>query len=286
MAKCYSGPYGHPSGKIGKLVFYMLNGQPICRLVGRAGKPTINQLANRQGMSVTMALLKPMSEFINMSFKLEAEGTVKNPHNLATSYNKKHALTGQYPDIKVDYSKVVLSKGSLEMAKDLKISKGEKGINLSWDTAVTPNNGRYDDILMVMLSHPEQENASSFLNVARREEGGCFIPLYSERLMNGQMEVYVCFKSANGESISDSAYAGNLNGQPESQIEKQEKLQYLNVKARFDQVAADYHRKTRDYGEGRLDSKAFRHVEKEYEVLKRKLEHLPGGKDRCSSKSD
>ncbi|WP_157262405.1 DUF6266 family protein [Pedobacter sp. PACM 27299] len=79
-------------------------------------------------MSVTKGLLKPMADFINVSFKLEAEGTVKNPHNLATSYNKKHALTGQYPDIKVDYSKVILSKGSLEMAQDLKLSKGRKGL--------------------------------------------------------------------------------------------------------------------------------------------------------------
>ena len=186
MAICYAGPHGHPSGKIGKLVFYTLNGQPVCRLIGRAGKPSINQLGNRQAMSVTMDLLRPMADFINVSFKLEAEGTVKNPHNLATSYNKKHALTGQYPDIKVDYSKVILSKGSLEMANDLKLSKGEEGINLSWNTAGFEN-GRYDDILMVMVSHPEREYASSFLNAAKREDGSCFIPLQSEWMRNGQM---------------------------------------------------------------------------------------------------
>ena len=276
MAKCYAGPYGHPSGKIGKLVFYMLNGQAVCRLVGRAGKPTINQLSNRQGMSVTMDLLKPMTEFINVSFKLEAEGTVKNPHNLATSYNKKQALIGQYPDIKVDYSKVVLSKGNLKMAQNLKLSKGEHGINLSWDTALTGQDARYDDILMVMLSHPEQEAASSFFNAGRRADGSCFIPLHSERLMNGQMEVYVCFKSANGQLISDSAYAGNLNGQAESHIEKAEKEHYLTVKARFDQVEADYHKRIIDEGEGRISYKTFRHIEKEYQVLKQKLLLLPG----------
>jgi len=276
MALCYAGPYGHPSGKIGKLVFYMLNGQPVCRLIGKAGKPSINQLANRQAMSVTMGLLKPMSEFINVSFKLEAEGTVKNPHNLATSYNKKLALTGQYPNIKVDYSKVVLSKGNLEMANNLKLSKAEGGINLSWDAGVTTQNGRYDDIMMVMLSHPDYELASSFLNAGRRADGSCFIPLQSEWLMNGQMEVYVCFKSANGKLISDSAYAGNLNGQAESHKEKEEKLHYLTVKARFDQVAADYHQKTPLHREGKMNSRAFRHLEKEYEVLKKKLMLLPG----------
>ena len=274
MAKCSIGPYGHPSGKIGNLVFYTLNGQAVCRLIGKAGKPSLNQLDNRQRMSITMEFLKPMREFINSSFKLEAEGTVKNPHNLATSYNKKHALIGQYPDIKVDYSKVILSKGSLEMAKDFKLTKGDAGVNLSWDN-VAEVNGRYDDVMMVMISNPDKKHASSYLNAARRADGSCFVPV-PHWLMETQMEVYVCFKSADGKSISDSAYIGNLNGVAESHIEQKERLIYKQVKARFDQVEADYHKKTIAFGEGRLDSKAFRHVEKEYEVLKKKLLLLPG----------
>lgn len=274
MAICTSGPYGHPSGKIGKLVFYTLNGQGICRLVGRAGKPSINQLGNRQGMAVTMDLLRPMADFIKVSFKLEAEGTTKNPHNLATSYNKKQALTGEYPNIKVDYTKVILSNGHLEMANDLKISKAEEGINLSWNKSSTKN-GFYDDILMVMISHPDKKQASTYLNAAKRGDGSCFIPLNGWKLTS-QMEVYICFKSANGTLISDSAYVGNLNGAVESALGKVEKEHYQTVKSRYEQVAADYHARLMEFGEGKAESKAFRHLEKEYTVLKKKLEHLPG----------
>lgn len=274
MAICNSGPYGHPSGKIGKLVFYTLNGQGICRLVGRAGKPSINQLGNRQGMAVTMDLLRPMADFIKVSFKLEAEGTTKNPHNLATSYNKKRALTGEYPNIKVDYTKVILSNGHLEMANDLKISKAEEGINLSWNKSSTKN-GFYDDILMVMISHPDKKQASTYLNAAKRGDGSCFIPLNGWKLTS-QMEVYICFKSVNGTLISDSAYVGNLNGAVESALGKVEKEHYQTVKARYEQVAEDYHARLMEFGEEKAESKAFRHLEKEYTVLKKKLEHLPG----------
>ena len=277
MAIFTVGPFGRPSGKIGNVVFYELNGQLVGRRIGKPGKPSLKQKANRQAMSATMEFLKPMTDFINVSFKSEAEGSLKNPHNLATSYNKKHALTGQYPDIKVDYSKVILSKGSLEMANDLKLSKGEEGINLSWNTAGFEN-GRYDDILMVMVSHPDREHASSFLNAAKREDGSCFIPVHSEWIRNGQMEVYVCFKSANGQLISDSAYAGNLNGLAESQKEQEEKKHYSLFKIRFDQFEASYHQKIIAHEEGRIGDKAFRHIEKEYEVLKKRLEYLPGGK--------
>lgn len=277
MAICAAGVHGHPSGKIGKLVFYTLNGQPVCRLIGRAGKPTLNQMANRQGMSVTMDLLRPMADFIKVSFQLEAEGTTKNPHNLATSYNKKQALTGVYPNIQVDYTKVILSKGRLEMAKESRISKGEEGINLSWDAGIAEN-GAEDDILMVMVSHPAEKKASMLLNAAKRKDGSCFIPL-SESKMNSQMEVYICFKSANGTLISDSAYVGNLNGLEETETERIEKKNYNTVKARYEQIAADYHHRITDHVEGKIATKAFRHLEKEYMVLKKKLEHLPGAKE-------
>lgn len=275
MAKGTIGPYGYPSGKIGNLVFYMLKGKPVCRLIGKPGKPSIKQLANRQAMKVTMQLLKPMAEFIRVSFKQEAEGTVFNPHNLATSYNKKQALTGEYPNIQVDYAKVVLSYGQLEIAKNLQINKVQNGLQLSWDTNIDYN-GKADDLVMVALAHPTKKRASSFLNAARRGDGGCFIPLYEEWMLTEQMEVYVCLKSSNEELISDSTYAGNLNGAPETELEKTEKEKYNTVKARFDKVTENYRLKKLDYDGGVLEPKAFRHMEKEYRVLKEKLEHLPG----------
>ncbi|ALL06011.1 hypothetical protein AQ505_11220 [Pedobacter sp. PACM 27299] len=95
-------------------------------------------------------------------------------------------------------------------------------------------------------------------------------------MRNGQTEVYVCFKSANGELISDSAYVGNLNGLAESNKEQVEKKHYMVVKVRFDRVEADYHQKIIAHKEGRIGTKAFRHIAKEYEMLKQKLKSLPG----------
>ncbi|WP_316821897.1 DUF6266 family protein [Pedobacter gandavensis] len=275
MAKCTIGPYGHPSGKIGNVVFYMLNGQPVCRLIGRPGKPSLKQKGNRQAMSVTMDLVSSLTDFINVSFKLEAEGTVRNPHNLATSYNKKQALTGEYPNIKVDYTKVILSNGDLEMAEDLRIRKGTAGINIRWNSSAL-RNGAADDILMVAVSHPTKKRATSFLNAARRSDGGCFIPLNEEWMLQAQMEVYVCFKSANEKMISDSAYAGNLNGQPETAGDIAAKTKYNALKARFDLVEADYLKKRTEIEDGVLGAKAFRTLATEYHALKMKLENLPG----------
>jgi hypothetical protein len=270
MAKAPNGPLGALNGKLRNLVFYVLNGQPVVRTIGDPGKPSRNQLANRQAMSVTMEMVSRISEFTNVSFELEARGTVRNAHNLATSYIKKHALKGEYPNISVDYSKVILSNGNLPGANDLKIEKKEKGVLVGWDPS-----GKYNDTVMILLYHPQRKTAMPVINACRRDAGSYFVGL-SEQQVNEPIEAYICFKSANGKAISDSAYIGNLNGEVESQEEIRQKQQYTLVKQRFDVVEADYLQQIKDNWGNPVDSKAFRSLEKEYEVLKNKLEHLPG----------
>ncbi|WP_342330371.1 DUF6266 family protein [Pedobacter sp. FW305-3-2-15-E-R2A2] len=271
MAKAANGPLGALNGKLNNLVFYTLNGQHICRTIGDPGKPSIHQLANRQAMSVTMRLVKSITEFISVSFDLEAQGTVKNAHNLATSYLKKKALKGEYPNISVDYSKVELSHGTLPGATDLKIEKREQGVQVSWNTE-----GRYDDIVMILLCHPLQKSATSRINASRRDAGTCFIALEYEGYLDEPIEAYICFRAADGKEISDSAYIGNLNGAAETEEEIAEKQKYAQVKQRFDILEVDYLQQLKDNWGNPVDSKAFRNLEKEYKVLKNKLEHLPG----------
>lgn len=156
MALSPHGPHGPLIGKVGNLVSYILNGQVVTRMVGRKRtKHSKSQLANYQSMAVTMRLLRNMTDFINSSFEIEAKGTVKNQHNLATSYNKKQALKGEYPNISVDYSKVVLSYGKLEIAQNLKMEKTNTGLQISWDT----QGGQPNDMVMILIHQPVDEQS-------------------------------------------------------------------------------------------------------------------------------
>ncbi|MBB2151607.1 DUF6266 family protein [Pedobacter gandavensis] len=275
MAIALNGPQGHFSGKIGNLVFYMLNGIPVVRRIGRVGKPSRAQLANHSSMSVTNKLLASMKGFIKLGYGLQAKGTPQNAHNLATSYHKKHALTGEYPNIKVDYSKVILSKGLVPVADDLKIVKTSTGLEISWNPTYEAKETRYDDIVMVMLCYPESDKGTEYLNIARREEGKCFIGL-SEHHLQQQIEPYISFRSADGEKVSDSTYLGNINGEQERPEERNNREKYNQVSKRFDQVANIYHSQLKENDVDQLNSKAFRHLRKEYQVLKEKLERTPG----------
>ncbi|WP_316840402.1 DUF6266 family protein [Pedobacter gandavensis] len=275
MAKALNGPQGHFNGKIGKLVFYMLNGVPVVRLIGRPGKPSKAQLANHSTMSVTSRFLGTMKDFIKLGYGLQAKGTTRNAHNLATSYHKKHALIGEYPNIKIDYSKVVLSEGTLSVAEDLKIVKTEAGLEISWNPDFQQGKRNYDDSVMIMVHFPESNTSRDYLNIARRSEGKCFLG-FMEQQLEQQMEVYIAFRSADGEQISDSVYLGNLNGQKPTKEELHNQYKYESVKERFDRVAKMYLDQCKGTNSEPTNNKAFRHLQKEYEVLKEKLDRTPG----------
>jgi hypothetical protein len=277
MAILSNSAFGHPNGKIGGMVYYMLKGQAVCRMIGEQGKPSIKQLANYQAMQVTMSLVKPMKEFIRNSFELESRGTVKNAHNLAVSYNKKQALQGEYPNISVDYSKVVLSYGELSGARDFSISKTETGLIVNWNPESHAGGHDGDDILMIQLCYPLRKRGQSLLNASRRDSGQVFIPV-SVLHIHEPIEAYACFKSADGKQISNSIYLGNINGTVKSAQEQADQEKYIVLKTRFDQVEVDYLTQEKQVELGlKHEDKAFRHLKTEYLSLKNKFAHLPGG---------
>jgi len=278
MAILSKSAFGCPNGKIGNMVYYMLKGQPVCRLIGEQGEPSIKQLANYQAMKVTMVLIKQMKEFITNSFELEARGTVKNAHNLAVSYNKKQALQGEYPNISVDYSKVVLSYGDLPGARDFSISKTETGLIVNWNPESYTGGYDGDDILMIQLCFPLIKMGKSLLNASRRDAGSVFITLDEQRQIDGPIEAYACFKSADGKQISNSIYLGNINGTLKSAEEQAAQERYITIKTRFDQIETDYLTQQRQIAMAQKnEDKAFRNLKVEYLSLKEQLTHLPGG---------
>jgi len=131
---------------------------------------------------------------------------------------------------------------------------------------------------ILLLYHPLKKTAIPVINACRRDAGSYFVSL-PEALLHEPIEGYICFKSANGKAISDSAYIGNLNGEMESKEDREQKEKYALVKQRFDIVEADYLKQMEDNRGEPIDTKAFRSLEREYEVLKKKLEHLPGKPD-------
>ncbi|WP_316794550.1 DUF6266 family protein [Pedobacter frigoris] len=213
------GVFGEVSGRIGNKVYYMLRGELVGRMIGRNVKPpSIKQLANRQRMKVVIEFLKPIQQFIQMGFGLEAAKRNVYPHNAAVGYNKKYALQGEFPEIEIDYEKVLLSKGTLIGLTDVSVrivGNEEDGVSLWFDWVVSPEDRdwpRCNDQVMLMAYFPEEvDDYPACYNIAgaKRQAGQdvLVLPLYIE---GKPMEVYIAVITEMRSDVSDSQYLGRV----------------------------------------------------------------------------
>jgi hypothetical protein len=134
MGKLINGIFGGFHGRIGNLVGYTLKGKYIIRKIGRSTKPlTPGRKANCQKMTVVNEILSPSLDVIRVGFRLAVAGTDKNEYNEAVSYNKKNAIQGAYPNISLDYTKVLMSMGTLPAAIHPTISQIDDKITFNWE---------------------------------------------------------------------------------------------------------------------------------------------------------
>ena len=283
MAISRNGIHGWPSGKLGRVVYYLLRGQPVQRTIGKPGKPSLKQKANHESMAVVTRFLGGFKEYLNNGFELEARGTIRNQHNLAVSCNKKNALKGVYPNISIDYTKVQLSKGSLTNPENVRMKKVEGGLQISWDPLNALNQfekgEQYDDCLQLAVYFPKRKSQIIELNFSKRGTGTAFLPLHEEELVS-PMEVFLFLSASNHSSVSDTLYLGNRNGTWEHPKHPEKPGEDLGANLRFEQIKEQYQVQMKLKPEDRISGKAFRNLEKEYLVLMNRYESTSRSRQR------
>lgn len=198
------------TGRKGNIVSYVLNGEYVQRTIGVTTKaPTASQLVCRSQMTIVNELLKPVKEFIEIGFSLQKKGAHDNSHNLAKSYNKLNAISGEYPNQKVDFDLVLFSQGNLPVNPEAQAKVVENGLQFSWNPEPTEKGMSANDQVMMLAYCPEKESAFFQTAGARRDRAEDFLEVtaYHQEVM---LEVYLCFVSADRKRISNSVHIGQL----------------------------------------------------------------------------
>ncbi|WP_285008772.1 DUF6266 family protein [Pedobacter faecalis] len=212
MATAPNGPLGHHQGKVGNIVYYMLNGQPVARNIGRSTKPpTEDQKQHRRKLKVVNTFLKTFKDFINIGFQGLTRGTKQNAFNLASKANFHHILKGEYPDYQIDYSRLMLSQGPLKPAANASVKVEGDGLLFNWETDPMMLYAESTEQAMLLAYFPEEEQQINTPFGALRQSGTAVLPL-PENLREAYMEVYISFISADRSQVADSVYLGSLNG--------------------------------------------------------------------------
>ena len=206
-----NGMFGANKGKVGNLVYYTRNGKNVVRTVGKNLKePSEAQLRSRLEMKVSSTFSKLVKPFIDYGFAAHIVGKDLSQFNVCTGYTRNNALKGEYPDISVDYEKVVLSEGPLMPAYQAAATIVPEGLEVSWYVAEDlpwPDN---TDQVMLLAYFPETEQVIYNLFGADRTVGKSLLKI-SEPLLTRHFETYVAFISADRTRVSDSVYIGGFN---------------------------------------------------------------------------
>jgi hypothetical protein len=211
MGKLTNGPLGAFTGRLGNLVCYELNGQIIIRTIGINNKPpTLKQKTNRMKMSLTNELMNNTYPAMHAGFTAASVGTVYNYANLAVKHNNPNALNGVYPNVEIDYPKVLFSHGNLLQPVDPKVEVVPEGLKFSWDPSTQSNGMDAIDQVSMIAYCPEKKTMAFVKSGKKRHQGFDILPI--EKSHQGSvLEIYMYFVADDRLDVSTTTYLGQID---------------------------------------------------------------------------
>lgn len=184
-------------------------------MMGRVKKPrTLKQLTSEQAMKVASAFMKTIAPVVAMGFGPYTAGKIMSPRNAAVGYARKHAMIGNHPDVELDYSKVLISCGSLPGLQDVRASlHHESGLLLRYNWTVRDKDRdwpRCHDQVLLLAYCPEDgsgDPACYQLTGARRNAGQDTLKL-PEEWTGKAIEAYISVISDDRTQAADSEHVG------------------------------------------------------------------------------
>lgn len=220
MAKLNKGILGPIIGKLANVVGYIRLGAPVLRMAPVTRKKKKTRTEAQQAVNLRFKIVKSfiakVNTFISVGFKLEVAGTTKIAENAAVSYNIKNAVVGEYPDLALDYAKVMISKGRLPAPSNPRVELQGNFIKFKWDVDADWAYKLKRDQVMMLAYLPANERTYYSLSSARRSVGEDLLEIRTMAVARGSakrddvIETYMAFISDDRQSISDSVYAGKI----------------------------------------------------------------------------
>jgi hypothetical protein len=211
MGKLLNGPFNGFTGKVGNLVCYDLNGQTIIRTIGINNKPpTLKQQTNRMKMKVINELVQNTYLAMHVGFTAASAGTVCNYANLAIKHNNPNALKGVYPNVELDYPKLLFSHGSLEKPVEPKVEVVPEGLKFSWDPSTQCKGEDSQDQVSMVAYCPEKQEMLFIKSGQKRHQGYDILPI--DKAYKGlALEIYMYFVADDRLDVSTTTYLGRID---------------------------------------------------------------------------
>jgi len=213
MGKISNGILGGFSGKVGTVVGGKWKNINYMRAKAASvtNRKTEGQMNQRTKFATTLKYLQPMTEVIRVGYQNYASNMTE--FNSAMSYVLNNGLTGSYPDFSIDYSKALISRGTLAGAQGVSVMAGAtNSLEFSWsDNSNDSSANATDKVIVVAYLESDGDSPAEAVYViegAERSLGAESVTL-PDNFSGKSLETFISFVSTDGK-VSNSAYVGSV----------------------------------------------------------------------------
>jgi hypothetical protein len=213
MGKLNLGILGGFSGTVGTVVGSTnKKGDDIIRAKSkkRRTSQTPRQVSQQTKFGLVTGFMQGINPLLKTSFKQMAGAENMLSHNYACRHALKNAVVGTDAEPELDYSKIIISDGSLSRISGATAIKEDDNIKFSWSDTVGSSNGTAGDNVTLLVYNVTNGEISYSMGEILRSEKTATLPIpYSET--GDQLLFYLFFQSANDPTlVSTSQYLGTV----------------------------------------------------------------------------
>lgn len=206
MAKFKSSTFGKISGKHGDVVAVtMKDGTCYFRAYIIPPNPnTAKQQSQRAVFGFVVKELNCMRKLFAITFNGQYG------INKAVSLAMKTCVTGEFPDFRLDYSKLQIAVGNLPVSSFQNIGKITSALfrlNWNYDESTVVN---FNDEISIVLLDNYRKQVIHFQNIAKRSSGMVDFSI-PDFWLGSEIHTWMYFSSPNNSRFSESKYLGLLS---------------------------------------------------------------------------
>ena len=210
MGKFYNGINGPFTGRVGTAVGTRWKGIPVLRSrpQKRTGGFSEAELRQQAKFRIMSKFLKTATPFLELTFRQAA--VQMSGFNKAFSYNVKNAITGEYPDLKIDFPMVMVGRGDLpNVVSPLVRALPESKLEFSWtDNSGTGKALATDKVVVAAFCEVLDHWIYDYSGSGRST--GTYV-LDVSAFSGKAVQTWLGFISANGKFVANTLFTGAVN---------------------------------------------------------------------------
>lgn len=203
MGTIKKGILGGFSGKVGTVVGGSWNSISYMRSLADSysDAKTERQVCQRGRFAAVVAFVKNIAPYLRVGFRNCEVG--QSPYSTATSFALKNAVTGCGKEAVVDFSKALVSQGSLTGVADAAVEVAGGKASFTWTDNSGIGSAKATDAVMVLAYNKERQEAVYDLQTATRSEGTAELTLPAT-WEDEALAVYLSFRSVDDSAVTRS----------------------------------------------------------------------------------